>query len=391
MPSLSETIARMSALGGLSHFGSGQGGAGRLTDLDGFGSNPGALRAKIHLPESLAEHPALVVVLHGCTQTADGYDAGSGWSQLADRHGFALLYPEQQRQNNANTCFNWFTPEDIRRGQGEALSICQMIGAMVETHGIDPARIFVTGLSAGGAMASVMLATYPELFAGGAIIAGLPYACAASVPQAFERMRGHGMPGEAELSGLVRKASPHEGPWPTISIWHGSGDATVSPSNVNAIIGQWRSLHGVQAEPSRVEAVDGYPRRVWCDASGREVMEEYSITGMGHGTPLDTSGADGCGASGAYMLEVSISSTRHICRFWGLAEGKPAAAGQHAPAAEPKKLERIAVSTAATAAPVAGHARGSTARPQTHADAPAGVAGVGKIIEDALRTAGLMH
>ena len=92
---------------------------------------------------------------------------------LADLHGFAVLFPEQQRANNANLCFNWFVPEDIRRDSGEALSIRQMIEAMVVAHGLDRSRIFVTGLSAGGAMASAMLATYPEIFAGGAIIAGL--------------------------------------------------------------------------------------------------------------------------------------------------------------------------------------------------------------------------
>ena len=101
-------------------------------------------------------------MLHGCTQTAADYDQGSGWSQLADRHGFVLLYPEQNRANNANLCFNWFEPGDIARGKGEALSIRQMIGAVAVAHGMDRDRVFVTGLSAGGAMASVMLATYPE-------------------------------------------------------------------------------------------------------------------------------------------------------------------------------------------------------------------------------------
>ena len=98
---------------------------GRLGHLTGFGSNPGELDARIY---SATDAPtALVVVLHGCTQTAVAYDRGSGWSQLAERHGFALLFPQQRRANNSNLCFNWFVPSDARRGRGEASSLAQMI------------------------------------------------------------------------------------------------------------------------------------------------------------------------------------------------------------------------------------------------------------------------
>ena len=127
-------------------------------------------------------------MLHGCTQTAAGYDIGAGWSTLADRYGFALLFPEQRQANNQKLCFNWFEAGDIARDRGEPLSIRQMIERMVRDHGIDEQRIFVTGLSAGGAMTGVMLATYPEVFAGGAVIAGLPYGSATSVKDAFEAM-----------------------------------------------------------------------------------------------------------------------------------------------------------------------------------------------------------
>ena len=105
---------------------------------------------------------------------------------MADRFGFALLLPEQRRANNPNGCFTWFSAEDTSRECGEALSIRQMIERMVIDHGIDRSRIYVTGLSAGGAMTSVMLATYPEVFAGGAIVAGLPYGSAANVQEAFD-------------------------------------------------------------------------------------------------------------------------------------------------------------------------------------------------------------
>jgi poly(hydroxyalkanoate) depolymerase family esterase len=382
MPSLSDTIGRLAALRSAATSLGPTADDRRLTELSRFGSNPGALRARAFVPDTLADGAALVVVLHGCTQTAAGYDTGAGWSKLAERHGFALLFPEQRRENNPNLCFNWFSPEDCRRGSGEALSIRQMIAEMVDSHGIDPARIYVTGLSAGGAMASVMLATYPEVFAGGAIIAGLPFGCASTVPQALDRMRGHGVPGEAELASLVRRASDHRGPWPTISIWHGSGDRTVDPANAGAIIAQWRSLHAVDAGPDRLETVDGYPRRVWRNGQGREVIEEYSITGMGHGTPLASLGEDGCGKSGAYMLEASISSTRHICRFWGLIEND-GDGGQDRPESRPTARALVPVQ-----APGEPHAAQISHRLRSPGS---GATTVGKVIEDALRAAGLMR
>src|SRR5207237_6254007 len=115
-------------------------------------------------------------------------DLGAGWSTLADRYGFALLLPEQQRSNNPNGCFNWFQPEHSRRNQGEPLSIRQMIEKSVVDYGINRRRVYVTGLSAGGAIASNMVACYPEVFAGGAIVAGLPYGGATNVPQSFGRL-----------------------------------------------------------------------------------------------------------------------------------------------------------------------------------------------------------
>src|SRR5258707_261427 len=135
-----------------------------------------------YLPDSLSPRPALVVVLHGSMQSAANYDHGAGWSTLADRYGFALLMPEQSRKNNLTRSFNWFQRNDTQRGEGEAHSIVQMVEQMVRDHDIDRRRIFVTGLSAGGAMTLAMLATYPDVFAAGAVIAGLPY-CGGGQPQ----------------------------------------------------------------------------------------------------------------------------------------------------------------------------------------------------------------
>jgi poly(hydroxyalkanoate) depolymerase family esterase len=297
------------------------GGPDRLHELTGFGTNPGALLARAYVPAGLARGAPLVVALHGCTQSAAAYDHGAGWSQLADELGFALLCPEQQRANNPNLCFNWFSPVDARRGSGEALSIRQMAAAMVATHGLDERRIFVTGLSAGGAMASILLATYPEVFAGGAIIAGLPFGAASSVNEAFARMRADGYPADTVLAGAIRAASQHKGPWPRLSVWQGGADQTVLPANAERILAQWQIVHGLQSVTPQRSLVEGSQHRLWRDAAGAPVLEAYDIPGMGHGTPLHTRGAQGVGASGPFMLEAGVSSTRHIARFWGLADG----------------------------------------------------------------------
>jgi feruloyl esterase len=288
-----------------------------LREVAGFGLNPGALRMFTYVPAKLASAPALVVVLHGCTQTAAGYDLGAGWSSLADRYGFALLLPEQTPANNPKTCFNWFLPGDTAHDRGEALSIRQMIERMIADHGIDRGRIFITGLSAGGGMTSAMLAVYPEVFAAGAIIAGLPYGTAGNVQQAFESMFQGRVRSPQEWGDEVRQASKHRGPWPRVSVWHGDLDATVKPVNADSIVQQWTNLHGIDSDP-RTETVDGYRRQVWCRA-GADTIESYAITGMGHGTPLATHGGDNrYGEAGPFMLEAGISSSWHIAKFFGL-------------------------------------------------------------------------
>ena len=136
----------------------------RLRELTGFGTNPGNLRMFAYAPEHMPPEAPLVIALHGCTQTSDEYDHGTGWSSLADSLGFAVVYPQQQPANNPKNCFSWFLPGDIARGRGEALSIREMVEHAIATFAADRRKVFVTGLSAGGAMASVMLATYPEVF-----------------------------------------------------------------------------------------------------------------------------------------------------------------------------------------------------------------------------------
>ena len=294
-----------------------------------FAPNPGNLRMFAYGPPGLGAGAPLVVLLHGCGQTATGYDAGTGWSQLAATHGFAVLAAEQKAVNNPHTCFDWFNPEDITRGEGEAASIAAMIETMLATHKLDRRRVFITGLSAGGAMTAAMLASYPELFAGGAMIAGLPFGAAANVRDALDVMRGAPLKTPRAWGDLVRAASPHTGPWPKISIWHGGLDTTVNISNAQASVAQWADLHGLPLTGARQEMVDGAIRLGWDDR-----LEVYTVPTLGHGAPID---AQEIGAAAPFILDAGISSTTRIAAFWGLLE-KPAAKPRHIPIVTPPKL-----------------------------------------------------
>jgi feruloyl esterase len=195
-----------------------------------------------------------------------------------------------------------------------------MIEAMIREKGIDRHRVFVTGLSAGGAMTSAMLACYPEVFAAGAIVAGLPYGAATNVQEAFQSMFQCPTRSAQQWGDVVRAAVPqHKGPWPRVSVWHGSADKTVIPSNAVEIIKQWTSLHRLPSTPTEQSEVDGYPRQVWLNDAGEEIIESYIIADMAHGTPLATGDADSeCGNAGPFLLEVGISSSFHIANFFGI-------------------------------------------------------------------------
>ena len=378
MPGLGETTAMLARLRkGASTIPSTAAANGALVETLAFGENPGALRMLSYAPTGLAAGAPLVVVLHGCTQSAEGHAVSGGWIALADRLGFAVLAPEQRGANNPNRCFNWFEPGDTARGRGEAASIAAMIAAAVRDHGCDPRRVFVTGLSAGGAMTAVMLATYPDLFAGGAIVAGLAYGVARGVPDALRVMgRGDGRPAPA-LGDLIQRG---DAPPLRLAIWHGDADHTVHVANAKDLTGQWTAATGLAEAPAEVATIGSLTRSTWQGEAGGSIVELNIVRGLGHGTPLSTRGEGDVGRPAPYMLEVGLSSTLEIARFWGLSED-----GARAATAPPPRQQ--------------------TSRPKpAHEAKPTGVAAqvmdavsahvppeVRDVIAKALRAAGLMR
>ena len=291
-----------------------------------FGDNPAGLAMYVHAPASAQAKAPLVVALHGCTQTAAAY-AAVGWNELADRYGFYVVYPEQSTANSPLRCFNfggkYGDASNLTRGKGENASIKSMVDKMKADHAIDPMRVFVTGLSAGGAQAALMLATWPDVFAAGAPIAGVPYACATSYAELNTCIKPGKMLSAKEWGARVRAANPSFArPWPRVSVWQGTGDAVVDPNDLKQLVLQWTDVHGAPSAPSRMDHVDGASHAVYRDTSGTDVVESYEIPGMAHGTPVDP--AHGCGTAGPYVLDAHICSSLLIARFFGIADGATA-------------------------------------------------------------------
>ncbi|WP_411574958.1 PHB depolymerase family esterase [Streptomyces fradiae] len=290
------------------------------TQVTGFGSNPGNLSMYTHVPDGLPAGAPLVVALHGCTQSASDYHAKSGWPRIADRDGFALVFPQTTGANNANSCFNWFDPADSARDRGEALSIRQMVGKAAALYGSDTGRVYITGLSAGGGMTANMLAAYPDVFAGGAVASGLPASCATTLTAAYTCMYSPPDRTPAQWGALVRSAAPAgTSSWPRVAIWQGTADTTVAPANAAELRDQWTDVWGAGQTPSRTATLGGGTTLdEYDDPSGRPAVRVHTVAGMAHGLAVDPgSGADQCGTAGTYYLD-TICSSHHTALFWGL-------------------------------------------------------------------------
>jgi poly(hydroxyalkanoate) depolymerase family esterase len=316
--------------------------AGELREEVGFGSNPGNLRMFSYIAANQGPAAPLIVVLHGCKQRAASFASDAGWLALADRYGLALLLPEQKGlpsylydiylfswvvalwgANNQNACFNWFQPEDTARDRGEALSIRQMMDAMVARHSVDRSRVYVVGLSAGGAMAAVMLAAYPERFAGGAIVAGVPYGCANTVSEALRCMNPGVDQAPSEWARHVTDLAGGQGRnLPRVSIWQGTADTRVVPRNREELVEQWTAVQGISTTPARKERNGPITRELFVDGNGAVLVESVLVEGLAHAFPIRTDGAASCGQPGDFVVAANVCAATEIARFWGLPSGK---------------------------------------------------------------------
>ncbi|MFA0961240.1 PHB depolymerase family esterase [Roseivirga sp. BDSF3-8] len=298
-----------------------------LSRISSFGSNPGNLDMYLYAPSSAGAGAPLVVAMHGCTQDAAGFAAESGWSDLASKYGFYVVYPQQKSGNNSSKCFNWFENGDINRGQGEASSIRSMVSYMKSSYGVDGSSVFVTGFSAGGAMTAVMMAAYPDEFSGGAVMAGLPYKAATSLTSAFSAMSPGVNRSPSQWGSLVRNAySSYSGPYPTLSVFHGTSDYTVSNSNLTELMEQWTNVHGTDTNPETsqgsYEGNSRITRKEYRNSGGSPVVLTFDITSMGHAVAVDPGSGDKQGGStGGYATDVNFFAAYYAAEFWGITGG----------------------------------------------------------------------
>jgi poly(hydroxyalkanoate) depolymerase family esterase len=264
-----------------------------------FACAAGSRNYKLYIPRRPhTGRRALLVMLHGGTQDANDFAAGTRMNALAEEHGFIVAYPNQSKAANASLCWNWFTPENQMRGRGEPAIIAGITREIVADYDVDPARVFVAGLSAGGAMAAVMGATYPDLYAAVGIHSGLPYRSAADLPSAFAAMRSDAGP-RGRRSRKSRGAADDSPRIRTI-VFHGDADNIVHPSNAANMVEAERAGESLERAEARHAAIRAHTRTVTRDKTGAVVVEQWLVHGSGHawsggspdGTYTDPHGPD---------------------------------------------------------------------------------------------------
>lgn len=316
LPGLGETLRGLAARGMPAGFDIGGGflrpAADPLPDGASFETKSHAGPAgtrdyKLYVPASRTGRPMpLVVMLHGCTQSPDDFAAGTRMNAAAEELGFLVAYPAQPSSANAQRCWNWFKPEDQGRDRGEPSLIAGITRQVMRDHPVDPERVYVAGLSAGGATAAILGAAYPDLYAAIGVHSGLPSGAARDLPSAFAAMR-QGAPGTGTAGG--------GGAVPTI-VFHGDRDGTVHPGNGDAVAAQALAhpaarKAGLRATVERGQTPGGraFSRTVHADPSGSALCEQWSIAGAGHAWA-------GGSPSGSYTDPAGPDATREMLRFF---------------------------------------------------------------------------
>ncbi len=265
-----------------------------------FRNECGGRDYRLFVPAGAAQGRPLVVMLHGCTQDPDDFARGTRMNALAREQGFLVLYPAQSRRGNAQRCWNWFKHNHQGRGKGEPAILAGMARGVIERHGVDPKRVYVAGLSAGGAMAAILGDAYPDLFAAVGVHSGLPAGSATDVPSAFAAMNGGAQP--------VRR-SPKTGLTPPTIVFHGDADTTVNVVNGERVL----RAAGLYASPDvrRGASAMGvaWSCRPFVDAQGSVRAEEWTVHGAGHAW----SGGD---LAGSYTDPRGPDASAEMLRFF---------------------------------------------------------------------------
>jgi poly(hydroxyalkanoate) depolymerase family esterase len=248
----------------------------------------------------------LVVMLHGCTQSPDDFALGTRMNDLAEEQTFLVAYPAQDASANVSKCWNWFNPGDQQRDQGEPSLIAGITSQIMRDFPVEPGRVYIAGLSAGGAAAAIMGSTYPDLYAAIGVHSGLACGAATDIPSAFEAMRQGGSPGVSEpfqQHGCRRAVR-------TI-VFHGDDDVIVNPVNGDQVIAQSKAAADLRTTVSRGEAPGGisYTRTIQADESGRSILEQWVLHGAGHAW-------SGGSSAGSHTEPRGPDASREMMRFF---------------------------------------------------------------------------
>ena len=297
-----------------------------LLTVTHFGNNPGHLKMFVYPNETKRNSSLkpLVIVLHGCGQTANEVARLTGWNKLARLNDFVVVYPQQRFINNVSTCFNWFRNSDINKGQGECESIYQMILYMQKHYAIDSSRIFVTGLSAGAAMAVVMMATHPGSFKAGAIFAGGAYKLATNAFASAGVMAGTKKLSKDELIKNVVEQNPSfKGVYPEMIIYQGLNDLVVNHKNAGLLIDQWTGINHCDNIPDKTDqpfmGIADIKRMEYADSTGKTVAIFYEVDNLGHRVLVKPgNNKDEGGQIGTYGAGRGFHSTFQTAKEFGI-------------------------------------------------------------------------